>query len=68
MNSHVSTATACSAPGKTQFTQGLEAWRKREVEGGGFGETVVTEEDGGCGTSRPGLLGKRESWEGRAGG
>lgn len=38
------------------------------MEGGGFGETVVTEEDGGCGTSRPGLLGKRESWEGRAGG
>lgn len=43
------------------------------MEGGGFGETVVAEEDGGWGTSRPGLLGKRElgreSWgvEGRLG-
>lgn len=65
--SHIATPTAPSALGKTQFTQGLEAWRKQEV-GVEALRTVGIEEDSRWGSSKPGLLGKRESCGGRAGG
>ena len=66
--SHIATPTAPSALGRTQLTQGLEAWRKQEVGVEALG-TVGTEEDSRWGSSKPGLLGKRESWgvEGRLG-
>lgn len=67
INSHIATLTAPSALGKTQFTRGLEAWRKQEVGVEALG-IVVTEEDSRWGSSKPGLLGKQESWGGRAGG
>lgn len=68
MNSPISTTTAPSAPEEDPI-HGAGGMEEREVEVENFGEMVVAEEDGGWGTSRPGLLGKRElggeSWGGR---